>query len=154
ADGTSPLGGLPSLQGTVNGRVLAGDAATGVSSASVRFKSRNIFFGRTQFLSSGSDGSFSAAAVFNDFGSSRPVPVDGFLLQATHPSTGVVAPDVLGSFPTGQTIATQDIVFSNTGLVQGTVRRHTGALVNGGQVQASGPVSGSATIAADATYIV
>ena len=153
-DGTSVVPALPALTGTVTGRLLAGDAVTVVPNGQVRFRSRNIFFGRTLFGNAGSNGVFTFNATFNDFGSSRAIPVDGFLLQASHPNTGVAAPDTLGAFPAGQSTATQDIVFTNTGLVRGTVRRHTGAAVNGGSVQAQGPGFGSANTGPDGTYVI
>lgn len=154
-DGTSGLAALPPLNGTVGGRVLAGDGATAVPFASVRFRSRNIFFGRTQFLSSGTDGSFTLTSTFDDSGSSRAVPVDGFVLQAFHPQTGVQAPEALGSFPAGQVATAKDVVFSNTGLIRGAVMRHTGAPVTSGFVQASGAsIFISASIGADARYVL
>jgi len=154
SDGTSALGPLPALNGTVSGRALAGDGTTPVPGASVRFRSRNLFYGRTQFLNAGADGSFTFTSTFNDFGSSRPIPVGGFVLQAFHPQTGFQAPDALGSFPDGQTSAVQDVVFSNTGLLRGTVRRHTGAVVTSGAVQASGPVFVSANLGTDGSYVL
>ena len=154
SDGTSALTPLPALNGAVSGRALAGDGTTPVAGALVRFRSRNIFYGRTQSLNAGADGSFSFTSTFNDFGSSRPIPVDGFVLQAFHPQTFFQAPDALGSFPEGQTSAAQDAVFSNTGVLRGTVRRHTGAAVTSGAVQASGPVFQSANLATDGSYVL
>lgn len=136
ADGVSAVAPLPSLNGTVNGRVLDPDNSTGVPLAAVRFKSNSLLFGRIRQFYSDANGSFRLAATFNDFGSSMPVPVDTFTLDATYPASGVQSPIANGSFPADQTEATQDIVFSNTGQVSGIVRRHTGvAVTTGGSVQ-------------------
>ena len=47
AGGASTLLALPQLTGTINGRTLSGDGSNEVANATVRFKSANIYFGRT-----------------------------------------------------------------------------------------------------------
>ncbi len=133
-DGVSQLASLPRLDGTVTGRVLAGDGITPIPFATVSFRSHQILFGRTHLLQSDANGLFSVTSILNDVGTSRAIPIDAFTLQARHPLTGVQAPEAIGNFPADQTTAMQDILFTNTGVVRGTVRRHTGAAVTGGRV--------------------
>jgi hypothetical protein len=153
AEGVSTVAPLASRNGTITGRVLGGDAATSLPFASVRFKSNNILFGNTQFASSDASGNFTFATSFNDFGNSVVIPVDDFTLFAFHPQTGIRSPDAPGSFGDGQTTAARDIVFTNTGTVRGTVRRHNGALVTSGFVQIGNfNFFTSVALAADGTY--
>jgi hypothetical protein len=154
-DGVSALAALPRLDGTVAGRLIEGDGAMAVPYASVTFKSSHPLFGRTHYLQSDASGQFRVAQVFNDYGGSRMIPVDAFTLGATHPRTQVQALPTVGNFPAGQTVADQDIVFSNTGLVSGRVRRHTGEIVTSGTVQISGGgVNASTAIAGDGGYAI
>src|SRR5215471_18141364 len=152
-NGVSSLPPLPALNGTVSGLTLAGDGATRVPNASVRFHSNNIFYSRTRFLSSDNSGVFSLASVFNDLGSSVALPIDSFTLQATHPFSGILSPTVIGNFATDQTTAFQNIVFSNTGLVAGVVSR-AGTPVTSGSVQLSGSAFSFASINSDGTYVM
>lgn len=135
--GTSTLSQLPSLRGTVTGRLLASDNATNIPGGQVQFKSNHVLFGRTHFTFADNAGSFNLAANFDDFGGALAIPVDGFTLSAQHPQTGAQSPNFTGTFAGGQTTATRDIIFSNTGIVRGVVRRHTGQPVAAGVVQLS-----------------
>jgi hypothetical protein len=152
ASGVSSLASLPPLNGTVNGQVVAGDGAFPIANASVQFRSNNVFYSRTRVVNSDANGNFSLASTFNDSGSTVAIPLDSFTLQATHPFTGVAAPSVIGSFAAGQTSAVQNIVFSNTGLVEGVVSRHTGVAVSNGLVQVLNGFFDQTSIAADGTY--
>ncbi|HMD96237.1 MAG TPA: carboxypeptidase regulatory-like domain-containing protein [Terriglobia bacterium] len=136
AGGVSALAALPALNGTVNGQTLAADNSTAVPNSQVRFKSNNNFFGRTQFATSDANGNFSFASTFNNYGGSVAIPLDAFTLSATDSTTGAQSPQATGSFAQGQTTATQNVMFTNTGLITGTVQRDTGAAVTtGGYVQ-------------------
>jgi hypothetical protein len=157
ADGVSALAPLPSLNGTVTGRVLAGDGTTPVPAADVRFRSLNVLFGRTHIAASDAGGQFRFSSAFSEAGSSLAVPVDAFTLKATHPVTGVQAADAAGTFSGGQTTATRDLVFSGTGILQGLVRRHAGTPVTSGSVRVVGgtsSISTSVNVAADGRYVI
>ena len=159
ADGSSPLPALPALTGMVDGRVLSFDTATAVPSTSVFFRSANPLFGRTYAAATTPDGRFVFTSAFDDAGTSRAIPVDAFTLRAQHPvlTTLVMSPTIAGSFAAGDATAAQDVVFSNTGRLRGTVRLN-GATVGGAQVAASGAVGAtgftlSTTSAGDGTYV-
>src|SRR5207244_2617366 len=113
ADGSSSLAALPPLTGSVTGQVLAGDATTPVAGPSVTFHSNHPLFARTFPVTADGSGHFSFNGRINDLGSSVPIPVDTFTVQATHPQTGVRSPPAPGSFPMGQLAATQNIIFTN-----------------------------------------
>ena len=136
-DGISGLAALPPLTGSVTGRVLAADTTTPIGGSRVTFRSDTPLFGRTHVMFSNGTGNFRLDASFNVTGSSVAVPVAPFTLSAVHPQTAVTSPATPGDFPTGVVVANQDVVFSNTGLIAGRVRRFTGAVVSSGTVQAS-----------------
>src|SRR5262249_27437105 len=54
-----------------------------------------------------------------------------------HPVTNVVSAPNIGSFAQGETVAVTNIVFSNTGIVKGTVRRSSGTPVAGAVAKAT-----------------
>jgi hypothetical protein len=155
ADGVSALAPLPSLNGAVSGQVLAGDSETTIAGAQVRYQSRHPLFGRTQVAGSDGAGAFSIRARFDDSGASVAIPVDDFMLNATHPQTAVRSPETPGAFMAGLEVADQNVVFSNSGLVSGLVRRFGGVVVSSGTVQASGGDlinAVTSSIAADGRY--
>ena len=158
-DGSSVLPALPVLTGVVDGRVLASDASTAIPSTSVFFRSANPLFGRTYAAVTASDGRFVFTSAFDDVGTSRAIPSDAFTLRAQHPvlTALVLSPTVTGTFTEGTTAAAQDVVFSNTGRLRGTVRLN-GTSVGGAQVAASGAVGAtgftlSTTSAGDGSYV-
>ncbi len=157
AGGTSPPAPLPSLAGAISGRVLAGDGATAVPGAQVRFRSNSPFFGRTHVVSSDAIGSFTLGSSFDENGTSVAIPVAPYTLEAAHPVTGVPAPATTGEFAAGQTAAVRDLVFTNTGVVRGTVQRHTGAAVTGGSLRIAGgspAIDVMLEIASDGGYLL
>jgi hypothetical protein len=135
ADGSSAVAPLPSLNGTVTGRVLASDAATAVPYGQVQLKSNNLLYGRTRSVYCDGTGAFTFTSFFSPYGGSVFIPADGFTLSATHPQSVIQSPLVAGTFAPGQTTATQDIIFSNTATVRGTVRTQAGQPVTAGSVQ-------------------
>jgi 5-hydroxyisourate hydrolase-like protein (transthyretin family) len=135
ANGVSNLAPLPVLTATITGQTLAGDSARLIPNAQVRFKSDNLFYSRQQTVTSDGAGTFTLAANGTTNGSTVLIPADNFTLVATHPLTQVQSPVVTGSFPPGQTSISQNIVFSNTGQVAGTVRDAHGNPVSSGVVQ-------------------
>ena len=147
AEGTSPVPPLPRLDGTITGRVLEADGVTPISSVStygfsqnVRFRSSNIFFGRTYTTGATAAGNFSfGPADASHFVAAVTVPVDGFVLEAIHPATNLTSSATVGSFAAGTATANADIVFSNTAILRGFVRRHTGTPVAGATVNVTTP---------------
>lgn len=143
ADGVGLVAPLTSLNGQINGRVLAGDAVTPMAGAFVRFQSRHPLFGRTHTLTAGADGAFALTSAFLPTGDTMLVPVADFTLQGVHPNTAQSTPVLNGSFAAGATVATQDVTFSGTGVLRGAVRRHNGAaLTNGGRLVFNDGVTG------------
>jgi hypothetical protein len=154
SSGVSTLAPLPALNGVVVGRVLAGDGITTVPNAAVRFHSNNLFYGRTLQATSTADGTYNFVSSFNNSGSSIPVPIDAFTVQAIHPFTGIQSPATNGAFTSGQTTAEQDVTFTNTGVVRGFVFRHNGAAVNNGSVELFGASFNFTSINADGSYLL
>jgi hypothetical protein len=161
-DGTSALPALPSLEGTVSGRVLAADGTTTVANVAVRFRSANPLFPRTLQATSAADGTFGFAGALADGGQSRAVPVDGFTLGADGPAS-TTSPVVSGRFVGEAATIEQNVVFGNTGVLRG-VARLNGSPVQGATILASGSFQRedggftaftlSATSAADGTFVI
>ena len=130
AGGTSAVAPLPPLGGMITGRLFEADRTTPVSFLNLRYRSNLLLFGRTYF-------SFTATSSFTIGGAGVTVPLDAFTIEADHPVTQVTSPAAVGTFPSGLTTATADIVFSNTGIVRGTVRRTSGVPVAGANLVAT-----------------
>ena len=87
ADGQSALDALPSLTGTVTGRVLEGDAVRVVAGSEVRFKSDLIYFAHERVTTTDAAGAF----TFSGSATTRvPVPLVPFTLVARVP--GIAPP--------------------------------------------------------------
>jgi hypothetical protein len=138
ANGIGTVAPLESLNGTINGQVFSGDGTTTVPNATVSFQSNNLLFARTRLFNSDVNGNYNVAAQFNDLGGSLPVPVSGFVMQATIPGTNLQSPSTLGSFPAGSVTTQQNIVFTGLGALKGTVRKADGSLVTSGTVSIQG----------------
>ncbi len=135
ADGLSTLDPLPSIGGTVRGKVYEFDGTTpvprywnGTSQAgTVRFRSSELLFGRVQiFAMTNTLGDYSFVSSAAASSSVVTVPLAPFTLRATHAWSNVTSPDTTGTFAEGETTVPLDIVFSNTSILTGTVVRHTG----------------------------
>lgn len=167
ADGVSTLDPLPSLLGTVSGRVLEGDRRSAVAQGTVQLRSRHPLFGRSWLpvIYNSSDCEFDVAGVstlradaagawslpgrIQDFGS-LPLPV-GVEIEVRpvekscswgygtgHPLTGIGASPVTAT-PDAQTGSTTlDIVFPS-GLLTGTVVGPSDYSVSGGTVRTTVP---------------
>src|SRR5262249_1450029 len=145
----------PPINGSVSGQVLGGDSVTPIPGATVSFQSNNTFYGRTYTLFADATGNFTLLSILSNNGNTVPVPLDSFTLRATDNQTGLVSPATLGSFPPGLILAIQNVVFTNSGLVTGTVRRANGDVVSFGTVQISGgdlPHPATTSIATDGNY--
>ncbi|MGL6078503.1 carboxypeptidase regulatory-like domain-containing protein [Methyloversatilis discipulorum] len=166
-DGVSTVAALPSLLGSVSGRVLEGDRRTTVAQGTVQLRSLHPLFGRSWLpvLYNSSDCEFDASSVttlradaagawslsgrMQDAGS-LPLPV-GVEVEARpvvkgcswgygtgHPVTGIAAPAVT-AVPDAQTgSATLDIVFPS-GVLTGTVTGPSDYGVGGGSLRTTVP---------------
>lgn len=156
-NGISSVAPLESLNGQVTGRVLAGDTVTTIPSAQVSFESSEPLFSRTYLLSSDINGLYNIAARFNDLGGSLPVPVAGFAVGASDPTTGASG-SAQGNFGTGNNVAQQDIVLTGSGVLTGTVTRApSGQTVASGTVKVIGatlPLPVTVAISANGKYSV
>ena len=129
ADGVSAVADLPALTGTVSGRVLDLDGSA-LANSVVRFVSNTPYFSRTHSLYSDYSGGFQFASSFTDY-QNTAIPVDGFTLTATHPTTQVVSAPVSGTFPPGVSATTQDVALTNSATLTGIVRKQSGGVVGG-----------------------
>ena len=155
AGGASTLTPLPTLAGSVTGRVLADDLTTPIPGATVSFQSNNLFYGRTFRSVADGSGNYSVVSNLTSNGNTIAIAIDSFNLQATDPQTGLISPATVGNFPNGLLSAVQDIVFTNSGLVSGLVTRSNGDVVTNGTVRISGgPLANSVTtnILGDGSY--
>ena len=153
-DGVSTLAALPSvLNSTISGKVYAGDGSTVVPYSSVIFKSESALYGRTFSTSSDASGKFSLSSPTTLGQGSPAVAQDRFYATASHPRTGAITPVTNGEFIAGQSSVVQDLIFTGTGVLKGTVKRSTGALVTSGTVYYSSQYYGT-SINADGTYIL
>jgi hypothetical protein len=134
ADGESELEPLPLLDGVASGRVLEGDFTTPVAGAEMRWRSEHPLFRRLRTFDADGQGVYRIAATGQSDGHRVVVPRDTFRVEATHPRTRVHAPSVEGEFPPGAGAAVQDVVFTDTSFLEGTVRRSSGNVVSFGQV--------------------
>ena len=146
---------LPALNGNITGQVLAADNATGLPGATVSFQSSLPFYGRVLTANADGYGNFSFTSQTGTSGQNIIVPATSFNLQATMPQTLVQSPVVTGAFAVNSLLATQNIVFSDSGIIAGIVSRQEGEVVSQGQVALTG--SGfngtlTANIAPDGTY--
>ena len=155
SDGLSALAPLPELDGTATGIVYEGDGTTVVPNAPIRLRSNHPLFQRLIELKSDGQGSYTRATVFTDDGKNKVVPRYPFTVEADHPQTLIMSPPYVGDFAAGNATATQDIVFTDTGTITGSVKRTGGEVVTDGKVtlQATGQIlSLQQNTAADGTF--
>jgi hypothetical protein len=158
---TSSLTPLATLTGAINGTVVAGDNTTPVAGAVVNLQSVDPLFFRTYQVTAYSNGSFNFQGnVVPGGGVPSPpvaVPLEQFNVFATHPVTGVVSPTFLGGLSPSLTLATQPIVFSNSGQQNGTVYLNANTVVTNGTVTLNSPALTTPVvlpIQGDGTYSV
>jgi len=161
-DGSSPVPALPALSGSVTGTLYQYDGTTPVTTAggsNVIFKSNDPLFGRTFKASSDASGHFTLNSNLNGTSTQVVIPIENFTISANYPlDTQLVSPAFAGAFNVGETVAVQNVVFTNAGAISGFVRRQNGqALTNGtGTVTASGigMSSRTASIGADGSFLL
>jgi len=153
---TSNAAPLPAINANVAGQVLASDSLTPIPGATVTFQSSLPYYQRLQSTTSDSNGNYAFNSVTGATGSNLIIPSAPFTVQATLPSTLVQSPVTNGAFdPSVPLLATQNIFFTDTGIIAGTVSRQEGEVVSLGQVSLTG--SGfngtqSTSIGADGSY--
>ena len=130
ADGVGTVEPLPALDGKVSLRVLASDGATPVRFADVRFQSKHPLYPRALRAFSDEAGRLTfQSEITNDW--TTTVPVYGYNARTEYGSASVAA-SLDGDFAAGEKETTADLVFAETGIVRGTLRRHTGEAVTEG----------------------
>jgi len=156
ATGTSSAAPL-TINANVAGTVWASDNVTPVPGATVTFQSSLPFYGRLRTTNSDGNGNYLFNSITGNSGNNVIIPSAPFTVQATLQQTQVQSPVFNGTFdPVNSPLyATQDIVFSDTGIIIGTVTRAEGEVVSSGQVALTGTgIVGSLTtnIAPDGSY--
>ncbi len=162
SEGAAAVGELPTRDSQLVGRVLEGDGETGVPRARITWQSEHPLFRRIRRATAGDDGAYTIDARLGAAGNNVPIPRGPYRITANHPRTGVEAPRQVADFPAGDGPAEQDIVFDNTGLVVGTVRRADGNVVSSGDLYLAGPAlegllrdaTARVEIAVDGRYVV
>ncbi|NUN15709.1 MAG: carboxypeptidase regulatory-like domain-containing protein, partial [Myxococcales bacterium] len=156
ANGVSQIAALPERNGKIEGEVFEGDQVTPVPNPKIRFQSDNPLFGRTWFYNADAQGKFIISSVFNNSGSSIPVPRGPFTVEATHPVSNELSGEAGGDFfvPESETTGVA-IFFTSTGIISGQVKRPDGTVVSIGtatvsSVELAKPVT--VNIAPDGTY--
>jgi hypothetical protein len=161
-DGSSSLSPLPRLTGQVSGYVYASDGVTPAprsSNSKVYIRSDNLFFGRTYnttlgYTDTGRYDLISDLDPATSLNSRMGIPLDSFTLWGeVRFGASILSTEVQGTFAEGYDAAEYDILFSNTGIFEGTARKATGEVVSGADVTARlQTYYAQTTTAADGTY--
>ncbi len=169
ADLTSVVEPLPPLNGTVIGHVYEADGVTPVPSTTTGsgyvlrlvLRSSNVLFGRSYVSGADLSGAFGFGAAFprgdliEFLYAPVTIPIGPYTVRSTHIFSNVASPVVEGTFAPGATTSQTDLVYSNTAVLKGTVRRHTGVVVPGAFVGSQFPGGGATyfTSAGDGRYV-
>jgi protocatechuate 3,4-dioxygenase beta subunit len=137
-NGISKLATLPKLNAIIVGRVYEVDHITPISNATVVYKSSHPLFAQTLTVKTDSQGMFRLTGNTQNE-TSRPIPIAPFTLHAVH-TTGAISPELNSDFQAHQEAALLDIVFSNTALVKGLVKRHSHTIVTQGTIRLRNPL--------------
>ena len=113
----------------IQGRVVSGDGVTPIARAPVHIKSKSVLFGRDFNVTAADDGRFEFRSVTNGLSNAVAIPLYTFDLDGRHPKTFTSTANAVGDFVAPETVVVKDLVFNGTGNVRGTVRRHSGGLV-------------------------
>ena len=148
---------LPPVNANAAGVVYASDNLTPIPGATVTFQSSLPYYGHIQTTTADSGGNYIFSTVNNSSGGNIIIPAAPFTVQATVQQTQVQSPSVIGTFdPVNSPLfATQNITFSDTGIITGIVTREEGEVVSEGQVALTGTgINGTltTTIGADGSY--
>ena len=153
ANGTSAVPPLPSLNGSVTGYFYSGDGSTPIPNQQVTLQSNNPYFNRPMVGYTDATGQFSFSSVDNSGSQySNVLPVDSFVLSLSNPPDYLANVTATGTFPPGQSAATQDFVLTGTGTVTGNVTYFDGTTVTNGSVGANSGFGG--TISLNGSYTI
>ncbi len=136
--GVSTVTALPAFATGVSGQTVAADGATPVPLAGVSLQSADPIFGRLFTGQSDGNGNYNFV--------NPSILVEPYNVSATHPLSGVVSPVFQGTFQAGATVSTQNVAFSNTGSISGTVSRGPNVVTAAGTVTLTGGSLSSITI--------
>ena len=139
------------LGGRVSGTVLAADSAAPVPAATVTLRSASPYYRRAYTVTTPANGAFSFAQAVGSAAVNIAVPIDAFTLQAT--SGSIQSPPTSGAFAASQA-AVANVLFTNAGVIRGTVRRHTGLPATGSTTLYLFNASTSITSLASSAYVL
>ena len=154
-DGSSQLASLPPLNGEITGQVVAGDGVTPAPLGTpVTFTSEHPLFGRAYQMTTDGSGIFRFVSNLLSATPTVAIPVDAFTLKARVSSGAAFdSPVTPGTFAAGASSTTKNILFSNTGILRGTVEAESTQPLGGVTVRAaSGPYVKSSTTPLDGSY--
>jgi len=169
--GVSTVAPLPAITNEVAGMVYGSDDLTTIPYASVFVQSTDPIYARTYQAQSDTNGAYSFQGTLGGLA----IPTDNFNVYAFHPVTttpvtvncaqagteinggcAIVSPTFNGVFSAGATVASQDVIFNNTGIVTGTVSRGPSVLNVSGTVTLTGGLMNPVTVPVqpDGTYTI
>jgi len=128
--GVSTVAELANMQGRIEGGVYEFDDLTPVPNANISFRSSVPYFQRIINVQANDSGQFSLISKIGNDGTTTLIPETGFELIVTHPQSSVVA-----ELENDQFSSNIDVSFTNTGRIEGTVRRYDGVVASFGKVE-------------------
>lgn len=167
--GVSPMASLSPLTNGVSGIVYGSDGASPVPLAPTFLQSTDPIFGRTYETIADAKGNF----AYQGAAGGPAIPAENFNVYAFSPLTttpvtsscaqfgqevnsgcAIISPTFAGTFAAGASNATQNIAFTNTGIITGTVSRGPVVLNVSGTVTISGGPMSNVTlnVQPDGTY--
>ncbi|WP_290518071.1 Ig-like domain-containing protein [Alcanivorax sp.] len=152
-DGSSGMASLPDLLSQISGGVLEADVSTVVPNAEVSLQSLHPLFQRIFTVRSDDNGQYLFdGALIN--GGSIAIPDDtGYSVSAEHPQSFNQSPSVPGVV--SAKTANSSIIFTDSGVVSGVVRRFDGVVASFGTIELMGdaiPRNLTYTIPEDGQY--
>ena len=129
---------LPAINTGAKGHVYASDGITPISGATVSVRSTDAIYGRTYNVTADGNGNYLLNAILRDNGDSVALPFENFNVQATHPLSKIQTLPLLVTPNESSLFGEQDIVFTNSGIIAGIVRRANGPVVTLGYVSVNG----------------
>ena len=140
------------LGGAVSGTVFGADSVAPVSAATVTLRSTSPYYRRAYTVTTPASGTFSFAHIVGGGSGNVALPIDAFTVQAAVGS--FQSPPTASAFAASQTTAVANVVFSNAGVIRGTVRRHTGVPATGSTTLYLFGGSSSITALPASTYLL
>lgn len=125
ANGVSQLQPLPTpSMGSVTGKLLEYDNTTAVPGGEVIFSGTDLYLGATSYQLADSTGTFNFVSV----------PAANYTVQGEDPRSLAVSPQFSGTFAPGAMNSSTNVLFSNTGIVAGTINVPSGTAYNSGTI--------------------